>query len=153
MDCLKGSAATDFENALKDFTAAVAIDPDNVKCYTMLGNVYYAMKDYVQALINYNKVLALDPDNFYVFTYAQRAKHIKKYSDKIQKLNKSDRMFYDTNYRNGRAAGALALTFLLLGVMIFFGFLFMGSGIAGKGDADVELNWPFISVFIPLSKT
>jgi len=55
-------------------------------------------------------------------------------------------MFYGINPRNSRTTSALAVTFLLIGVMVFLGFLFMGYSIGSDG----EINWSMITVFIPV---
>ena len=55
-------------------------------------------------------------------------------------------MIYETNYRSTRTASILASVILLLGVLVFLGFLFMQNTI----KSDVEINWSMITIFIPV---
>ena len=55
-------------------------------------------------------------------------------------------MIYETDYRNTRTASVLAVTILLLGVLVFLGFLFMRDSV----KSDSEINWTMITIFIPV---
>ena len=58
-------------------------------------------------------------------------------------------MFYDTNYRNTRTAGVLAVLLVLMGAALLFGFLFIKFD-SGVNLGDEDFNWSLVSIFIPV---
>lgn len=66
---LRGQAhqqLNDLENAFKDFSNALGINPDNADCYKARGVVYEAMEDLEEAVANYRQAakLYLDQGNW-----------------------------------------------------------------------------------------
>jgi tetratricopeptide (TPR) repeat protein len=51
------------DDADRDFTEAVALQPDEPAPYVNRGGVRYLQKRYVQALVDFERYLQLDPDN------------------------------------------------------------------------------------------
>lgn len=49
----------DFDNAFKDFSNALGIDPSNAECYRARGEVYESMGELTEALANYRQAAAL----------------------------------------------------------------------------------------------
>lgn len=62
-----------FDPAIDEFEASVELDPEYVKPYIGLGEIYYKLDDYNQALAYINLGLGLDPLNFYLNFNAGKA--------------------------------------------------------------------------------
>jgi len=69
--------------AMSEFSAAVYIEPDNVKYRSVLGGVYEVMLWYEEALEQYNEILRLAPEDLEL--KEQIESRIEKISDKIEK--------------------------------------------------------------------
>jgi tetratricopeptide (TPR) repeat protein len=50
------------QQALADFQAAIAIDPNYTDAHLSLGNTFFKLKSYEQAIASYSRVLELTPD-------------------------------------------------------------------------------------------
>ena len=67
----KESAAADYDHAISDATAAIALDPNNSYAYSIRGVAYISSGRYEAAIADETKVLELSPDN--VIAYFNRA--------------------------------------------------------------------------------
>ena len=56
-----------YDEAIKDYTEAIRLDPNYAWAYNNRGNVYYSKKDYDRAIADYDEALRVDPS----FTIAQ----------------------------------------------------------------------------------
>jgi tetratricopeptide (TPR) repeat protein len=53
----------DYDKAVKYFTEAIRLKPNDASAYTKLGNVYCEKGDYDQAIANYTKAIGINPDH------------------------------------------------------------------------------------------
>ena len=56
-----------WEEASKDYSSAIALDPKNSEAFYNLGNVFKNTQDYANALLNYNQSLVINPSGFDVY--------------------------------------------------------------------------------------
>jgi tetratricopeptide (TPR) repeat protein len=56
-------ASGQFDQALAQYKAAIADNPNNAKAYQGMGNTYYAMRDKDDAVSAYRRSLEIDPSN------------------------------------------------------------------------------------------
>ena len=68
-DCLvrglKYFAKGNYEFAIKDFSIAVALDPNNPGAYFNRGSAYYKTGEFANAIVDLDKAIMLDPQNRY----------------------------------------------------------------------------------------
>ena len=58
-------AKGNYEFAIKDFSIAVALDPNNPGAYFNRGSAYYKKREFANAIVDFDKAIALDPQNWY----------------------------------------------------------------------------------------
>jgi hypothetical protein len=74
------------DEAIADFTQAIALDPGNAKSYWHRGQAYSNKNLHDQAIYDFTKAIALDPDNY--FAYQDRG-------DEYEKMNLRDQAIAD----------------------------------------------------------
>ena len=57
---LENFARRDYDQAVADYTAAIALDGKNADLYNNRGNAYHAKRDYARALRDFDKAIALN---------------------------------------------------------------------------------------------
>ena len=69
----QGNSATangNFQQAVRDYTQVIALNPNRAGTYYNRGNAYLALKDYSSAISDFNQAIALDPNS--ALAYALR---------------------------------------------------------------------------------
>ena len=64
-----------FSAAIKNYTKAIEIEPNNSFFYGKRGNCYYQFGDFYAAISDYNKSLNLNPNDKEIFLFRGLAKH------------------------------------------------------------------------------
>ena len=80
----------DFQQAIRDYTQAIALNPNNAGLYGLRGLAYYDVKDYSSAIRDFNQAIALNPNDAYA--YGNRGviySKLKDYSSAIRDLTQS----------------------------------------------------------------
>jgi tetratricopeptide (TPR) repeat protein len=68
----------DFDAAIRDFDAAMKLNPNDVIVVTTRGNAWYAKQDYDKAIRDYEQAIRLDPKNATTMTSRGNALAAKK---------------------------------------------------------------------------
>ena len=63
----------DLDNAIKDFTKAIALEPDFADAYLKRGQVYHDKRDYKRAVLDFTKLVELKPDDAHAYVLRGRA--------------------------------------------------------------------------------
>jgi Flp pilus assembly protein TadD len=71
-------AAAYFDQAVAEFTRAIALNPKYAVAYRFRGMAYYYKTDYDQAIADYNQAIALDPKDFRAYSSRGSAYYDKK---------------------------------------------------------------------------
>lgn len=53
----------EYEDAIKNYTKAIEIDPENAEAYYKCANIYYELKKYNEAVADYTKVIEICNNN------------------------------------------------------------------------------------------
>ena len=93
----------DLDQAISDFTRAVAINPKSSEAYNNRGTVYQAKKDFDKAILDYNQALLIesnDPDFYFNRGSAYQAKGdldraIADYQKAVENKANSDALYFD----------------------------------------------------------
>lgn len=72
----------DFENAIKDISQAINIDPNNDKHYIMRGFYYFGNRSYSLSAIDFDHVAKINPENIYGLRFPCI---VRSYSDELQR--------------------------------------------------------------------
>ena len=86
----KADEADDYEKAIRDYTKASLLNPDDTDIYNNRGNAYYRLKQYEQAIADYDKAIELDPQS--AITYNNRGvtyDSLKQYEQAIADYDKA----------------------------------------------------------------
>ena len=62
-------AKNDYDEAIKDYSRALELDPKNYYAALFVGDSYFAKKDFPNAIIWYDKAIALDPNSETAYRY------------------------------------------------------------------------------------
>lgn len=76
----RGGAYTkksDYNNAIKEFTTAIALGPDFTDAYRKRGQAYHDKRDYKRAVADFTKLIQLQPDEANAYALRGRA-YLKK---------------------------------------------------------------------------
>jgi len=80
--------SANYEDAAKEYTKAIDLNPNFVKAYIDRAFVYEKSGDLMEAASDYNKLTSLEPKKFDYFYHAGRLYYkLKKYDEAIEKLN------------------------------------------------------------------
>ena len=79
---LESFAKGEYDNSIKDFNKAIALDPNNPGAYFNRGSAYYHKEDFASAIIDFDKVIALDSNNSDARAFRSEAQRKLESSDK-----------------------------------------------------------------------
>lgn len=80
----------DYDTAIRDFTRAIEIDPNNATTFYNRGLAYVEKKDYVAAIRDFTKAIKLNPNNAFAFNNRGNAYASNKdYDAAIRDYNKA----------------------------------------------------------------
>ncbi len=78
-----------FEHAIKEYSAIVEKDPQNMGAWQQLGELYYAAGQYQESVDSFQKVLDNDPKNIEVLTYLGNLNYdYQKFTEAISSYQK-----------------------------------------------------------------
>jgi tetratricopeptide (TPR) repeat protein len=95
-------AGKQYDKAIKDYTEAIRIDPENARAFNNRGNAWYAKKEYDKAMKDYDEAIRLDPTDaiplrnraaVWYFPKKDYDKAIKDYDEAISLDHRSARAF------------------------------------------------------------
>jgi tetratricopeptide (TPR) repeat protein len=87
------------DNAIKDYTEAIRLDPENVSAYTNRGFSWANKNEHDKAIEDYNEAIRLDPEYAKAYYYRGRTWNLKGELDKaIKDFNEAIRL--DPEYAN-----------------------------------------------------
>ncbi|MBP3959530.1 tetratricopeptide repeat protein [Gemmata sp. G18] len=72
----------DYDKAIKDFNAAIQLDPRSALAYCNRGLAWHAKKDYDQAISDFNDAIRLAPDDAHRYCYRGHSWEKKKHYEK-----------------------------------------------------------------------
>ena len=70
--CFKGTES--HEDAIEDYTKAIAIEPNSVFAYRLRGDSKSKLGDYQGAIDDYTKAIDIEPNKAYLYNYRASAK-------------------------------------------------------------------------------
>ncbi len=85
-----------FKGAVKNYTKATQLKPDNALYWNNLGNAYYKDMQYKMAIESYNKAIKLQPNNLpYVKNFENAHYKDKQYNESKEDVNKMEELQLD----------------------------------------------------------
>ena len=63
-----------YEDAIEDYTKAIAIEPNSVFAYLLRGDSKSKLGDYQGAIDDYTKAIAIEPNKAYLYNYRSESK-------------------------------------------------------------------------------
>jgi len=71
-----------YEDAIRDLTRAIELEPDNSEVYFFRGNVYMKEEQYEPAIADYSRAASADPNSFRAYHNRAAAYYYTKNYDK-----------------------------------------------------------------------